>query len=287
MTSAVDTLLSILDLQDLGDDRFVGDSPQTGRQRVFGGQVIGQAIVAAARTVTAERLIHSMHCYFLRPGDPTVPIEYQVDRLRDGMSFSVRQVKAFQHDKAIYTLTGSFQRTEKGLEYEAAMPSGVPMPEALLSEEALVERFADKLPESIAKYWRRERPIELRPVSLDHYVSKKPLDPVQNIWVRPTAPIPDDPVIQSAVLAYLSDMTLLDTALFVHGRSIFDPQLQVASLDHSMWFHRQTALEDWLLYTQDSTSTSGSRGLTRGALYTREGSLIATTSQEGLMRLKK
>ncbi|MEL6920818.1 MAG: acyl-CoA thioesterase II [Pseudomonadota bacterium] len=286
MTRAIEKLISILDLQDVGNDVFVGDSPQTGRQRVFGGQVIGQAMVAAARTVHPERQIHSLHCYFLRGGDPAVPIEYRVERLRDGMSFSARQVTAWQHGKTIYSLTASFQRRENGLDYAVSMPEDVPPPEALMSEEVLVERFSEQLPESVKRYWRRERPIELRPTSLEHYFSAKPLEARQDIWVRPTGPVPDDWLTQAAVLAYLSDMTLLDTALFAHGRSIFDPKLQVASLDHSMWFHREHALDDWLLYAQDSPSTSGSRGFTRGSFFTRDGVLIASTVQEGLMRLK-
>lgn len=286
MTSAVDRLVEYLSLELTGDDVFLGQSPQTGRQRVFGGQVIGQAMVAAANTVAPDRLIHSLHCYFMRGGDPNVPIEYRVDRLRDGTSFSTRAVTAWQHDKAIYMLTGSFQRDEVGLDFEAKMPADVPMPETLLSESQFVETYGEKLPDSVRQYYRRERPIELRPTSLAHYFSEEPLDARQLVWVRPTSPVPDSRLTQSAILAYLSDMTLLDTALFAHGRSIFHPQLQVASLDHAMWFHRSHRLDDWLLYVQDSPSTSGSRGFTRGTFFTRHGGLIASTAQEGLIRLK-
>ncbi|MEO0543418.1 MAG: acyl-CoA thioesterase II [Pseudomonadota bacterium] len=286
MSSAVDRLVQYLSLEQHGDDVFVGQSPQTGRQRVFGGQVIGQAMVAAAKTVSHDRHMHSLHCYFMRGGDPAVPIEYRVQRLRDGASFSTRQVTAWQHGKAIYTLTGSFQRDEKGLEFGAKMPDDVPLPETLLSEAQFVEAYGDKLPDSVRQYYRRERPIELRPTSLAHYFSEEPLEAQQLVWVRPTAPVPDDRLTQAAVLAYLSDMTLLDTALFAHGRSIFHPKLQVASLDHAMWFHHRHALDDWLLYVQDSPSTSGSRGFTRGTFFTRHGELIASTTQEGLIRLK-
>jgi len=286
MGSAVERLVNYLSLEAQGNDVFVGQSPQTGRQRVFGGQVIGQAMVAAASTIGADRHMHSLHCYFMRGGDPTVPIEYHVQSLRDGLSFSTRQVTAWQHGKAIYTLTGSFQREEEGLAFEAQMPSGMPLPEELLSETEFVETYGEKLPDSVRQYYRRERPIELRPVSLAHYFTEEPLDAQQLVWVRPTALVPSDRLTQAAVLAYLSDMTLLDTALFAHGRSIFDPKLQVASLDHSMWFHRQHALDDWLLYVQDSPSTSGSRGFTRGTFFTRHGDLIASTAQEGLIRLK-
>lgn len=286
MPTPVESLIEYLSLEHVGENVFVGKSPQTGRQRVFGGQVIGQAMVAAARTVSKDRQIYSLHCYFMRGGDPAVPIEYHVDRLRNGTSFSTREVTALQRGRAIYTLTASFQRSEKGLDYQETMPLDVPLPESLLSETAFVEKFADRMPENVRQYYRRERPIELRPVSLDHYFSNQPLPASQQVWVRPTGPVTDDWLIQSAVLAYLSDMTLLDTALFAHGRSIFDPKLQVASLDHSMWFHRPHKLDDWLLYDQDSPSTSGSRGFTRGSFFARDGRLVASTAQEGLMRLK-
>ncbi|MEL6436103.1 MAG: acyl-CoA thioesterase II [Pseudomonadota bacterium] len=284
MASAIENLISYLELHAEGVDRFVGQSPQTGRQRVFGGQVIGQAMYAAAQTVPNGRNIHSLHCYFIRPGDPTVPIEYRVDRLRDGRSFSTRQVTAWQHGFAIYSLSASFQEPDDGLEFQVTMPEGIPEPESLMSEEAFVNQFGDRVSPSVKAYWRRERPIELRPVGMEHYISKEPLEPVQKVWVRPTGPVPDSPLVRSAVLAYLSDMTLLDTSLFAHGRSIFDPSLQVASIDHAMWFHRAHALDDWLLYIQDSPSTSGSRGFTRGEFFSRDGILVASTTQEGLIR---
>ncbi len=286
MSAAMDELLRVLDLEVTGTDRFVGRSPQVGWQRVFGGQVIGQSVVAAQRTVGDDRRIHSLHCYFMRPGDPAVPIHFSVDRIRDGASFATRRVVASQHDKAIFSLSASFQREEAGLEHFVPVPRKVPQPEDLLSEKQLIASFIEQVPENVRRYWGRERPIELRPVSLVHYMTRDVLEPTQDIWVRATAPVPDDPAIQVAVLAYLSDMTLLDTSLFVHGRSIFDHDLQVASLDHAMWFHRPHRLDDWLLYSQDSPNTSGSRGFTRGGLYARDGHLIASVAQEGLIRLR-
>lgn len=281
--TAMETLLSTLDLEPIEVDIFRGRSPQVGWQRVFGGQVIAQALMAAQRTVERERTVHSLHAYFMRPGDPSVPIVYQVERIRDGSSFNTRRVVAIQHGKAIFALSSSFQVEEPGFDHQIAMPD-VPVPEKLLDEQQIAAQFLANAPAPIRKYWERERPIEIRPISLTHYFSDKKLDPVQHVWVRATGPVPDDRYYQAAILAYLSDMTLLDTSLHPHGTSIFDQMIQVASLDHSMWFHRPTKLDDWLLYTQDSPSASGARGLTRGSLFTKDGLLIASVAQEGLIR---
>ncbi|WP_223477563.1 acyl-CoA thioesterase II [Oricola indica] len=286
MSSAIEELISILDLEDLERNLFRGRSPQTGWQRVFGGQVIAQALVAAQRTVEPDRAVHSLHCYFMRPGDPAVPIIYEVDRIRDGGSFTTRRVVAIQHGHAIFSLSASFQIDEPGLEHAIEMPEGIPGPETLLREKDLIAQFFDQLPEHIKRYWLSERPIELRPVSLTHYITREKLPPKQHIWVRATGEIPDDRALQSAVLAYLSDMTLLDTSLFAHGRSVFDPEIQAASLDHAMWFHRPHKLDDWLLYTQDSPNASGARGFTRGSIYATDGTLVASVAQEGLIRLR-
>ncbi|QKV19874.1 acyl-CoA thioesterase II [Oricola thermophila] len=286
MSSAVEELISILDLETLEHNLFRGRSPQSGWQRVFGGQVIGQALVAAQRTVEPDRQVHSLHCYFMRPGDPSVPIIYEVDRIRDGRSFATRRVVAIQHGHAIFSLSASFQVDEEGLEHIIEMPEGIPAPETLLSEKELIAQFIDQVPDAVRKYWQRERPIEFKPVSLTHYMTREKLPPKQNVWIRMTGPVPDDRALQSAVLAYLSDMTLLDTSLFAHGRSIFDRDLQVASLDHAMWFHRPFRLDDWFLYSQDSPNSSGARGLTRGSIYSRDGTLVASVAQEGLIRLR-
>jgi acyl-CoA thioesterase-2 len=285
MSKAVQNLLAILDLENLEQNLFRGRSPQSGWQRVFGGQVIGQALVAAQRTVSAERRVHSLHGYFMRPGDPEVPIIYEVDRIRDGRSFTTRRVVAIQHGHAIFSMSASFQVVEEGLEHFIEMPD-IPKPDELMSEKKLAEQFIDHAPENVRKYWQRERPIELRPVSLKHYLSKEKLEPKQNIWMRSTGKLPSDPAIHEAVLAYASDMTLLDTALYAHGGRVFDQKIQTASLDHSMWFHRPLNIEDWHLYAQDSPNSSGARGFTRGGIYNQSGTLVASVAQEGLIREK-
>jgi len=277
--------LEILDLEKLEQNLFRGRSPQSGWQRVFGGQVIGQALVAAQRTVNADRRVHSLHGYFMRPGDPEVPIIYEVDRIRDGRSFTTRRVVAIQHGQAIFSMSASFQVGENGLEHFIEMPE-VPMPDDLMSEKKLAEQFIDHAPENVRKYWQRERPIELRPVSLKHYLSKEKLEPKQNIWMRATGELPGDPAIHEAVLAYASDMTLLDTSLYAHGGRVFDQKIQVASLDHSMWFHRPLNIQEWHLYAQDSPNSSGARGFTRGGIYDQSGTLVASVAQEGLIREK-
>ena len=283
--TAMETLISTLDIEPIEVDIFRGRSPQVGWQRVFGGQVIAQALMAAHRTVEGERFIHSLHAYFMRPGDPSMPIIYQVERIRDGSSFNTRRAVAIQHGKAIFALSASFQIEEPGFDHQIPMPA-VPMPETLLGEQQIKEQYLAHAPAAVRKYWERERPIEIRPVSLKHYFTREKLEPRQDVWVRATGPVPDSRLYQAAVLAYLSDMTLLDASLNAHGTSIFDQNLQVASLDHAMWFHRPDKLDDWLLYTQDSPSASGARGLTRGSLFTRSGVLIASVAQEGLIRKK-
>ncbi|MEL6503253.1 MAG: acyl-CoA thioesterase II [Pseudomonadota bacterium] len=280
---AVAQLLDILDLEPLEHNLFRGRSPSTGWQRVFGGQVIGQALVAAQRTVPEDRFVHSLHGYFLRPGDPGVPIIYEVDRIRDGGSFTTRRVIGIQHGKAIFSASISFHISEDGMSFQMPMPHQ-PDPEGLLGEKELKKKFMDTAPESVRNYWNRPRPIEMRPTSVTHYLSDQKLGPEQYVWVRATGEIPADASLQAAVLAYASDMTLLDTALFPHGRKVFDPDIQTASLDHAMWFHRPVNMNDWLLFAQDTPSSSGGRGFTRGSLYGRDGTLVASCTQEGLIR---
>ncbi|MDJ1464250.1 acyl-CoA thioesterase II [Nitratireductor aquimarinus] len=286
MSSAMQDLLAILDLETLEHNLFRGRSPQSAWQRVFGGQVIGQALVAAQRTVHAARHVHSLHCYFMRPGDPAVPIIYEVDRIRDGGSFTTRRVVAIQHGHAIFSLSASFQKEEPGLDHQIPMPQDVTPPENLRTQREFLQEFGDSVPENIRRYWARERPIEVRPVIVEHYTSRDKLPPRQDVWIRTTGPVPDDRALQAAVLAYLSDMTLLDTSTFAHGRNGFDPDIQMASLDHAMWFHRPHRLDDWLLYTQDSPSAQGARGFSRGSLYALDGTLVASVAQEGLVRLR-
>ncbi len=284
MQSAIDVLLSILDLEPLEHNLFRGLSPDIGWQRVFGGQVIGQALTAAARTVEG-RIAHSLHAYFIRPGDPKIPILYEVARIRDGHSFTTRRVDAIQHGRAIFSMEASFQVEEAGLDHQIAMPD-VPPPEELPSESDISSLYLEGAPEQVRRYWERERPIELRPVDLRHFLGREALEPAQYVWIRTTGRLPDDPEIHRCVLAYASDMTLLDTALFPHGRMVFDPDLQAASLDHAMWFHRPFRADDWLLYAEDSPSASGGRGFNRGNLFSRDGRLVASVAQEGLIRLR-
>ena len=285
MSQALDQLLTILDLEALEENLFRGLSPQAGWQRVFGGQVIGQALVAACRTVEG-RAAHSLHAYFLRAGDPTVPIIYDVDRIRDGKSFSTRRVVAIQHGQAIFSMAASFHKDEPGLHHQMKMPE-VPPPEALPSEAELKEKLIDRLPEPVKAYWQRERPIEIRPVDLSRYLSPESRAATQQVWIKATGKLSDDLSLHQCVLAYASDFTLLDTALIAHGRFVFDPSLMLASLDHAIWFHRRFRADDWLLYAQDSPSSGAGRAFCRGSLFTRDGELVASTAQEGLVRERK
>jgi acyl-CoA thioesterase-2 len=282
MSAALDELLSILDLETLEHNLFRGLSPQVGWQRVFGGQVIGQALVAANRTVEG-RLCHSLHAYFLRAGDPAVPIIYEVDRIRDGGSFSTRRVVAIQHGHAIFSMGASFHKEEGGLEHQMAMPE-VPPPEDLPSEAELKDLLMERLPEPVKAYWQQERPIEIRPVDLSRYLSPETQAPSQLMWIRATGALGDDLALHQCVLAYASDFTLLDTALIAHGRFVFDPKLMLARLDHAIWFHEPLRADDWLLYAQDSPSSGAARAFCRGTLFTRDGRLVASTAQEGLVR---
>jgi len=285
MSAALNQLLSILNLETLEENLFRGLSPQVGWQRVFGGQVIGQALVAANRTVEG-RMAHSLHAYFLRAGDPAVPIIYEVDRIRDGGSFSTRRVVAIQHGHAIFSMAASFHKEEGGLEHQMAMPD-VPPPEDLPSEAELKEQLIDKLPEPVKAYWQHERPIEIRPVDLSRYFSPETRDPSQQVWIKATGDLGDDLALHQCVLAYASDFTLLDTALIAHGRFVFDPALMLASLDHAIWFHESFRADDWLLYAQDSPSSGAGRAFCRGTLFTRDGRLVASTAQEGLVRERR
>ena len=285
MAFAVADLLSILSLEGIEDNIFRGRSPAVGWQRVFGGLVISQALVACAQTVEG-RTPHSLHAYFLVGGDPSAPILYEVDRLRDGTSFSTRRCTAIQHGRPIFTMAASFQIEEPGLDHFMPAPS-VPRPDELPTEAEWIRSYGDRLPEGVRCYFERERPIEFRPVDLGRFAASEQrdsLEPLQRIWMRVNAPMPNDPGLHQAVLAYQSDMTLLDTALVAHRRSLFEPGLQVASLDHALWFHRDFRADEWLLYAQDSPSTSRARGLTRGSIYDLDGRLVASVAQEGLIR---
>jgi acyl-CoA thioesterase-2 len=281
----LDDVLTLLDLEQLEVNLFRGLSPQDSWQRVFGGQVIGQAMVAAGRTVE-DRVAHSLHAYFLRPGDPKTPIIYEVDRIRDGRSFTTRTVNAIQHGRAIFNMAISYQIHEEGFEHQFDLPD-VPGPEGLKSELELRRAEVDRLPEEYQKRWLRPRPIEVRPVNPRDMFDPGHGDPVNYVWIRATAPLPDDMLMQQCVLAYASDMTLLDTCILPHGVSWMNPKLQSASLDHAMWFHHPFKMDEWLLYSQDSPAASGGRGINRGSIFTRDGKLVASVAQEGLIRLHK
>ena len=288
MASAVEELLGILDLEPLEVNLFRGRSPQSRWQRVFGGQVIGQALVAACRTVedVATRPPHSLHAYFLLGGDPKVPIIYEVDRIRDGRSFTTRRVVAIQHGHAIFTMAVSFHVAEEGLFHQMKMPD-VPTPDALPNEAEMKERVWPLMPEAVRRYYERERPIELRPVEMGRYLGEKFEDGRFHVWIRATGTLPDSPAIHQCVLAYASDMTLLDAALIPDGRSVFDKDIMAASLDHALWFHRPFRADEWLLYAQDSPNLSDSRGFSRGLIFARDGTLVASVAQEGLLRLRR
>jgi len=286
--SAIAEFIATLDLETLEDNRFRGRSPDVGWQRIFGGLVIAQALAAAMRTVGGELLPHSLHAYFILPGDPKLPIDYEVDNLRDGRSFATRRAVARQNGAAIFALSASFHRNEAGYDHQMEMPK-VPPPESLMSERDIVASFGGKLPDAVRRYFLRDRPIELRPVDLKRYLGQAPTpeqraSPTQHVWFRAAGPLPDDPRLHLAALAYASDMTLVDTALVAHGRSVFEPDIQGASLDHAMWFHRDIRLDDWLLYAQDSPSASRALGLARGLIFSRDGRLLASVAQEGLVR---
>lgn len=284
MAEILERLLALLDLEKVESDAYRGTSPAEPIQRVFGGQVLAQALTAATRTVE-RRLCHSLHAYFLRPGAPETPILYQVDRSRDGASFSARRVVAVQHGAPIFTLAASFQRAEEGFEHQAQMPV-VPPPESLEDDQQVLLRDSTLAPH-VRAWVARDRAFETRsvlgrgPFAANGDRPARP--PVDHIWLRTRGQAPNDPALHRALLAYVSDLSLLDTSLLPHGRSIFSA-VQVASLDHAMWFHRDFRCDDWLLYVQDSPSASGARGFNRGSIFARDGRLVASVAQEGLIR---
>lgn len=281
--TALERLVGILDLERLEQNLFRGRSPDNGWQRVYGGQVLAQALIAAHQTVDGPRVAHSLHGYFIIGGDPKHPIVYEVEHVRDGASFATRRVKALQHGRQIFLMTCSFHVIEEGYSHQQPMPE-VPAPDSLPSSAELMRQLVDKLPANMRGYWSSELPMDMRPVDMSRYLSRQPRDPKQMIWMRSNGELPDNPALHKAILAYASDFTLLDTALIGHGKLLFDADIQLASLDHAMWFHRPMRIDDWLLYVQDSPSAHGSRGFCRGSVFTRDGVLVASLTQEGLMR---
>jgi len=281
VTKALDALVELLDLEAIEVNVFRGLSPDDDRQRVFGGQVAGQALVAAGRTVGTRR-VHSLHAYFLRPGDPTVPILYEVDRIRDGRSFTTRRVVAIQHGRAIFNLAASFHVDEEGLDHQVAMPD-VPDPGSLPTLVDQLEPWAEEL----GPIRDRAHAIDVRYVTAHPFArgAGKGLPACQRVWMRADGHLPDDPLLHACVMAYASDLTLLDTTLSPHGTSALStPGVMLASLDHAMWFHRPFRADEWLLYEQESPVGHGARAFARGSIFTGDGVLVASVAQEGLLR---
>ena len=283
MTDVLEELIHLLALERLEEDLFRGQSQDLGWGRVFGGQVLGQALSAAYQTVPSGRRAHSLHGYFLRTGDVNLPVIYDVDRIRDGSSFTTRRVVAIQKGKAIFNLAASFQEDERGFEHHAPMPQ-VQGAQDLLSERALALKIVDKIPPSMVAIATAERPIEARPVQPHNPLRPRVHEPTREVWYRAMRALPEDPALHQCLLAYASDFNFLTTALQPHGVSWLTPGMQVASLDHAMWFHRELRMDQWLLHAMESPSASGGRGLVRGHFYTEDGVLVASTVQEGLMR---
>ena len=281
-TQALDDLLVLLELERIEVNLFRGLSPDEDRQRVFGGQVAAQALVAAGRTVEPDRPVHSLHSYFLRPGDPNVPIIYEVDRIRDGRSFTTRRVIAIQHGRVIFNLAASFQIVEPGPDHEMEMPE-VPGPEALPTYRERLQPYMGRLGAEMVEWLSRERPIDSRPVEDPHWLEPGPRPPEQDVWIRTNGTLPDDPLLHACIVAYASDLSLLDTATLPHAIG-YDGHYQMASLDHAMWFHRPFRADEWLLYHQMSPSAHGARGLALGHVFTHDGTLAITVMQEGLIR---
>jgi acyl-CoA thioesterase-2 len=286
MSYSVADLLELIDLEPIEVNIYRGKNRDIGSGRVFGGQVLAQALVAAQRTIDEERFVHSLHGYFILPGDLQAPIVYFVDRLRDGKSFTTRQVTAIQHGRAIFNLSASFQVVEPGVEHQTGVPE-VPEPEHLASELSLIRGMADRIPAPLREVLTQDRPIDFRPVEPMDPFDPQPRPPVRHFWLRSVGGLPDELVLHQAVLAYASDYGLLGTALQPHGLTVRAPGLQVASLDHALWFHRPFRVDDWLLYAIDSPAAAGARGFTRGSIYTRDGKLVASVAQEGLMRVRR
>jgi acyl-CoA thioesterase-2 len=278
-------LLQLLKLEQIEENIFRGQSQDLGFGNVYGGQVLGQALSAASQTVPPERRVHSLHSYFLRPGDALRPIVYNVDCIRDGKSFTTRRVVAVQKGRAIFNLAASFQIDESGFEHQDPAPD-VPGPEGLASELELANRIADQIPAPIREKLLCRRPIEVRPVNPMNPFAPEKREPVRYNWVKAIDRMPEDPAVHQYLLAYASDYGLVVTSLYPHGQSFWQPAMQVASLDHAMWFHRPFRMDDWLLYAMQSPNACKARGLAYGKVYNREGELVASVAQEGLIRYR-
>lgn len=284
MTPALNELLTLLKLEKIADNQFIGQSEHLGLPQVYGGQVIGQALSAAKKTVETDRYVHSFHSYFLRRGDPLKSILYDVENLRDGKSFSTRRVKAVQNDQPIFYLTASYQINEIGFEHQNEMPN-IKGPKGLLSETQLIKKQENKLPPAVVNLFTKPRPIEVRPVIINDPLNPMKLDPKQALWIKANGQLGDDLRIHQYLLAYASDWGFLTTALQPHKITLFSPKLTIASIDHSMWFHRPFRIDDWLLFVIESPSASSARGFVRGEFFDQKGRLVASVTQEGLIRM--
>ncbi|GMR15495.1 MAG: acyl-CoA thioesterase II [Gammaproteobacteria bacterium] len=283
--NSTEELLQLMDLETLEDNLFRGESRDIGTPRVYGGQVLAQSVIAASRTVDEGR-IHSLHAYFLRAGDPGAPIVYDVDRNRDGRSFKARRVVAIQHGRPIFTMAASFQLEQEGLDHQFEMPD-VAMPEDLPSEFDVSQARLDKIPNFLRRWFMRTGPFDFRPVQAVNFLNPSPRPPFSNIWFRLSDKIDTPDLMHRALMAYASDFHLIGTATLPHGISYVSGEVMMASLDHAMWFHRSARVDEWLLYSCDSPSSYGGRGLARGLIYDRQGHLVASTAQEGVIRVGK
>lgn len=285
MSNVMQEVLDLLELEVIEAGLFRGQSRNLVGKNVFGGQVLGQALMAAGRTVDG-RLAHSLHAYFLRAGDTTAPIVYQVENIRDGKSFATRNVKAIQHGEIIFIMSASFAVAEEGLEHQAEMPK-VEGPDGIPSETELRQKIAPMIPEKVRAAFTRERPIEIRPINPVNPFAPVKKEAIRHQWMRAQNKLPDDPFLHQCILAFASDFALMGTAMLPHGVSFVQSNMQAASLDHAMWFHRDVRVDEWLLYEMDSPNASSSRGMNYGRIFAQDGRLVATTAQEGLMRLRE
>ena len=282
MSQVLDDLVNLLTLEPIEENLFRGSSQDLGFRQLFGGQVLGQSLSAMSQTVEDARHVHSMHGYFLRPGDAGLPVVYQVDRVRDGGSFSTRRVTAIQKGQPIFTSSASFQYDEGGFEHQTTMPDVVG-PENLPSELDMMRLRAHLIPESMREKLLCAKPIEFRPVVGEDPFNPKVTDPIKYVWFRADGTLPDTPALHKYLLAYASDFGLLTTSLLPHGKGVWQKDMQVASLDHALWFHADLRADDWLLYAMDSPWAGNSRGFSRGSVYNRAGQLVASVTQEGLI----
>ncbi len=287
MPTVLDDLVKLIALEKLEENLFRGQSQDLGWGTVFGGQVLGQALSAATQTVPADRGAHSLHAYFLRPGDVSKPIVYDVDRIRDGGSFTTRRVVAIQSGHAIFNMAVSFQKAEESFEHQDTMPDVLP-PESVPTEQERIAAAGELLPKAFHDLFGKQQPFETRPVeSIDHPFSPSPMPASRHVWLRTIAPLPDAQPIHNALLAYASDHGFLATALFPHGITFFGNAVQIASLDHVMWFHAPFRADQWLLHAMDSPIARAGRGLVRGRVFTQDGRLVASTAQEGMIRKRR